>query len=132
VEELLLASRRQAGHGAVVGRSTRWCGGYGRRPQVLLAEEALDAFGVPDEGAQFHVATRAHRRENAEVSPVAMPHPIRAVGKNSAAMISLALLFEIRTEPARREGLGRNERRGRILQPRSEAAGEGRSSARTA
>ena len=43
--------------------------------------------------------------------------PVTQVSLDSAEgpNLRLALLFEIRTEPARREGLGRNERRGRIL-----------------
>ena len=55
-EELLLACRCQAGHRAAVGRRTRWGNVLRRRPEVLVAQEALDAFWVTDESAQFHAA----------------------------------------------------------------------------
>ena len=53
-EELLLARRRQAGHGPTVRWCTGWGEALGRRPQALVAQKALDAFGVADQSAQLH------------------------------------------------------------------------------
>ena len=55
-EELSLASGRQAGHGPVVGRRTRWRQALGRGPQILVAQEPLNAFRVTDQCAQLHLA----------------------------------------------------------------------------
>ena len=52
----MLACGCEAGDGAVVGRGARRGRVNRWRPQALVAEEALDAFRVTDESAQFHAA----------------------------------------------------------------------------
>ena len=56
-EEVSLACRRQAGHGPTVRWRTGWGEALTGRPQALVAQEALDAFWVTDQSAQFHAAT---------------------------------------------------------------------------
>jgi hypothetical protein len=55
-KEVLLPSGCEACHGAMVGRRTHWGESLRWRPQALVAQEALDAFGVTDQSAQFHAA----------------------------------------------------------------------------
>jgi len=57
-EEHLLARRRQAGHGPTVRWRTGWGEALTGRPQALVAQEALDAFGVADQSAPASCARR--------------------------------------------------------------------------
>jgi hypothetical protein len=81
-EKLLLARRRQAGHGPTVRWRTGWGEALTGRPQALVAQEALDAFGVADQSAQLHApaACRAlvdgqPEREAQELGPPYVPTP---------------------------------------------------------
>ena len=55
-EEFSLACWSQTGHLAVVRRRTGWRDVLRWRPDALVAQEALDAFWVTDESAQFRAA----------------------------------------------------------------------------
>jgi len=81
-EEHLLARRRQAGHGPTVRWRTGWGEALTGRPQALVAQEALDAFGVADQSAQLHApaACRAlvdgqPEREAQKLGPSYVPTP---------------------------------------------------------
>jgi hypothetical protein len=54
--ELFLSGGVKAGHGALVGRGAGRGGLVGRGPEALVAQEALEALWVVDQGAQLHVA----------------------------------------------------------------------------
>ena len=62
LEQLDLAGRLEAGYGAEVG--WRPCLGQAQRlgPQVLVAEEALDALAVADQSAQLHASPSRNGR----------------------------------------------------------------------
>ena len=56
LEQLGLWAWLEAGDAAEVGRWPRLGEAEGLGPQVLVAEEALDAFGVVDQSPQLHAA----------------------------------------------------------------------------
>ena len=82
-EELLLACRRKAGHLAVVGRSTRWGQVHRRRPHPLVAQEALDAFWLTDQSAQFHAAPAGRAPVHGQVGTPCQAASSRSVTSDS-------------------------------------------------
>ena len=56
LEQLGLGGWLEAGDAAEVGRRARLGKAEGLAPQTLVAEEALDALGVADQGAKLHAS----------------------------------------------------------------------------
>jgi hypothetical protein len=56
LEQIDLAGRFETGYGTEVGRRPRLGQAQRLGPQVLVAEEALDALAVGDQSAQLHTS----------------------------------------------------------------------------